>query len=264
MAWLKVESSVSRNRKFVQAGPAASWLWICGLAYCQEGLTDGFIPSESLDFLGVKHPLPLARDLVTARLWDTVEGGWRIHDYLDHNKPASEVERIKAARRESGEHGGRASGKARLKQTDEAPVEAPVEANKINPSKQTSKQALNPVEALVEPSSSLLCSDRLGSDRLSPAQPIVRQRRVHAAWEGEKGLYVPQVKHRDFIDLRNHSDAERELLAWYERIAAAWVGSPGADMIKFWTARYAETWPATTTPTPTSGPYTNWKPRERA
>ena len=74
--------------------------------------------------------------------------------------------------------------------------------------------------------------------------PIIARRRLDAAWEGPKGLYVPQRKHSDFIQLRDHPNAERELLAWYGEVAEAWSGSPGADMMKFWTARYDEKWPA--------------------
>lgn len=77
-----------------------------------------------------------------------------------------------------------------------------------------------------------------------PSQPLVGRRRLHAAWEGEKGLYVPQSKHSDFVALRNHPNADHELYKWYAEVAAAWVGSPGADMIKFWTARFDEKWPA--------------------
>src|SRR3990167_2110813 len=113
MAWIKVESSVARNRKFVKAGPAPSWLWLCGLAYCQEGLTDGFIPTEALSFLGVKPARPLASPLVLARLWVDVDGGWQVHDYLEHNKPASEVRRIQGERKVAGIHGGKASGESR-------------------------------------------------------------------------------------------------------------------------------------------------------
>lgn len=113
MAWIKVESSVARNRKFVKAGPGPSWLWLCGLAYCQEGLTDGFIPTEAIDYLGVKSARHLARHLVSAGLWDVIEGGWQVHDYLEHNKPASEVRRIQADRRDAGANGGKASGEAR-------------------------------------------------------------------------------------------------------------------------------------------------------
>lgn len=92
-----------------------------------------------------------------------------------------------------------------------------------------------------------------------PSQSLVARRRLHAAWEGEKGLYVPQQKHSDFVALRNHPDADRELHAWYADVAATWTGSPGADMIKFWTARFDEKWPADTK---AKSPWPNWKPRE--
>lgn len=104
---MKVETSVSRNRKFVKAGPGPSWLWICGLSYCQEGLTDGFIPSEALPYLGVKSAPHLVRHLVSAGLWDVVDGGWRVHDYLEHNKSASVIAGEKKKRGDGGKLGGR-------------------------------------------------------------------------------------------------------------------------------------------------------------
>lgn len=126
MSWLKIESSVARNKKFMKAGPAPSWLWVCGLAYCQEGLTDGFIPTEALPYLGVKNAKQLASHLVKAGLWDEAEGGWDVHDYLAHNRSSGEVERLKQGRRDAGARGGEASGEARrtkLLQHVEAPVE---------------------------------------------------------------------------------------------------------------------------------------------
>lgn len=107
MSWLKIESSVARNKKFMKAGPAPSWLWVCGLAYCQEGLTDGFIPTEALPYLGVKNAKQLTEHLVKAGLWDEVEGGWSVHDYLEHNRSASDVEAIRQSRAAGGNLGGR-------------------------------------------------------------------------------------------------------------------------------------------------------------
>lgn len=107
MAYVRIETSVARNRKFVKAGPAPSWLWVCGLAYCQEGLTDGFIPSEALNYLGVKNARQLANHLVTAGLWDVADGGWHVHDYLEHNRSASHVNDLKDRRKEGGKLGGR-------------------------------------------------------------------------------------------------------------------------------------------------------------
>lgn len=107
MAYMMVESSIRAHRKFLRAGPAASWLWLCGLGHCQDGLTDGFIAAEAIEFLGVKKPVPLAKTLVEVGLWEEVPGGWRMHDYFDHNKPAEQVREIMRKRREGGKLGGR-------------------------------------------------------------------------------------------------------------------------------------------------------------
>lgn len=107
MAYVKVECSVSRNRKFVKAGPGPSWLWLCGLAYCQEGHTDGFIPHEAIDYLGCRSARNLAKHLVSAGLWDVVEGGWQVHDYLEHNRSAEQIEALKGKQAAGGKLGGR-------------------------------------------------------------------------------------------------------------------------------------------------------------
>jgi len=143
MAWMKVETSVSRNRKFVQAGPGPSWLWICGLAYSKESLTDGFIPSEALPFLGVKTAPTMVKHLVSAGLWEAVEGGWRIHDYLHHNKSAADVKAESAIKVGAGHKGGKASGEARREADREAPpkqsASAPREAHSQTPLKHPAK-----------------------------------------------------------------------------------------------------------------------------
>ena len=109
MAYIQVEASVRTHRKFLKAGPAASWLWLCGVGYCQDGLTDGFIPFEAIDFLGIKGTTArkLKVTLVAVGLWDEVAGGWQVHDYLKHNKSAAAVADVKARRGSGGKDGGR-------------------------------------------------------------------------------------------------------------------------------------------------------------
>lgn len=109
MAYIVVEASVRTHWKFLAAGPAASWLWLCGLGYCQDGLTDGFIPKSAIEFLGVKRAAKLAPKLVAARLWDIVppDTGWQMHDYLDHNKSAEAVRGLMRQRADWGKLGGR-------------------------------------------------------------------------------------------------------------------------------------------------------------
>jgi len=134
LAYIRVESSVSRHRKFLQAGPAASWLWLCGLAYCQEGLTNGFIPSEAIDHLGVKGARPLSEKLVSAQLWDTATDGWHVHDYLDWNKDAASVRAIQQERRRAGAEGGKASGETRRNEANPKQVAEAKPKQPANPS----------------------------------------------------------------------------------------------------------------------------------
>lgn len=225
MAWVRVESSVARNRKFLEAGPAASWLWLCGLTYAQEGLTDGFIPFQALTMLGVRGAGGLKCKLVAVGLWDEVEGGWQIHDYLNHNRSADHVRSIQHERREAGMNGGKASGEARRANLLQANTKQP-----SNPSTETETATETKPETGQRPRPS----------------PIVRRRRLDAAWEGPR-VYVPQRCHSDFVALRN--GAESELFAWYAETSEAWTdgafkaSETGPDMFAFWKARYAEKWP---------------------
>src|ERR1043166_6676267 len=109
MAYIQVEASVRTHKKFLKAGPAASWLWLCAMGYCQDGLTDGFIPFEAIDYLGVKGVTArkLKCTLVAVGLWEDVPGGWRVHDYHRHNKSAAEIQRVRALRGAGGMKGGR-------------------------------------------------------------------------------------------------------------------------------------------------------------
>jgi hypothetical protein len=109
MAHIQVEASVRTHKKFLMAGPAASWLWLCGVGYSQDGLTDGFIPFEALPYLGVKAPKSLRAKLVEVGLWDEVDGGWQIHDYANHNRTAAEIKALKRRRGDGGFLGGRPS-----------------------------------------------------------------------------------------------------------------------------------------------------------
>lgn len=88
MGWVRIDDQVPRNAKILRAGPAASWLWVCGIAHCQAQLTDGFIAEEVLPLIGVvgrARAIRLAAQLVTVGLFERVDGGYRIHDYHDHN-----------------------------------------------------------------------------------------------------------------------------------------------------------------------------------
>lgn len=103
MPWVRLDDQFPDHPKIDQAGPLAGWLYVCGLAYCNRQLTDGFIPKATMPRLSaVAQPAKHARALVNAGLWDEVDGGWQVHDYLQFQPSRESVlaEREKAAKRQ--------------------------------------------------------------------------------------------------------------------------------------------------------------------
>lgn len=117
MAWVRLDDQLPHHRKFLKAGAAASWLWVCGVAYAQRQLTDGIIPREAVPTLGVPNPRKLIDKLVAVGLWDVHELGWKVHDYLEHNECRDAVlsrrSEMSSVRSIAGRRGGEASGRAR-------------------------------------------------------------------------------------------------------------------------------------------------------
>ncbi len=83
-----------------RAGNAAFGVYCrCG-AWVARNTTDGFIPAE----VAAAYASPeLARKLVDVGLWEIVDGGWFMPDYLERNESASQVEsrRAKDAKRKA-------------------------------------------------------------------------------------------------------------------------------------------------------------------
>lgn len=149
MAWLQIDDNVPLHRKMLAAGPAACWLWVCGIAYSQRQLTDGFIPDLALPMVGVtgaSRAKKLADALVSVGLFEVVDGGYRVHDYHDHNATAIEARQHKAVlserRAEAGRRGGIRSGIERRKG---------IEATKQNGSKASEANEAPPQPFPLEP-----------------------------------------------------------------------------------------------------------------
>jgi hypothetical protein len=123
--YVKVHDGLPDHPKIIEAGGEAGWLYICGLAYASRQLTDGVIPKRLVPRLtdGSK-PEASASALLRVGLWH--EGvhdcsrcpqpgpeAYVIHDYLDHQRSASEVADLRAKRSAAGQRGGRRSGESR-------------------------------------------------------------------------------------------------------------------------------------------------------
>ena len=109
MAWLRIDDRVRTHPKIAEAGPAAAWLWFCGICYCREHLTDGVIPRSVVSSLAMNLPLPLkhAERLCAVGLWHSTAGGYLVHDFLDWNPSRADVETARKAdlERKRNRHG---------------------------------------------------------------------------------------------------------------------------------------------------------------
>jgi hypothetical protein len=157
--WVKLDDHFDQHPKLAQVGPLGIALWTVGLAYCNRQLTDGFIPwaqARSLiswEFLG--PPCEDGRQnvnqiaitsgmagtdvtcayvidlLVSAGLWDVVDGGYQVHDYDQYQPTREQVEAERKAKQEAG----RAGGLARAKALAVAPAIADAKAGAVAKSK---------------------------------------------------------------------------------------------------------------------------------
>lgn len=96
MSWVKVDDHMPRHPKFLGLGRdrlVCQGVWLDGMCYSSAYLTDGIVPDGALDDRSRKY----AGKLVNAGLWERVEGGFLIHDYLDYQP--SKVEVLEARRK---------------------------------------------------------------------------------------------------------------------------------------------------------------------
>ncbi len=86
MSWVRIHDGALTHPKIVGLSDSAFRLWVWGLSYCQQHLTDGWIPPAAL-------PAKSKPDaLVDARLWVyAVQGGFDVHGYLDWNDSRESV-----------------------------------------------------------------------------------------------------------------------------------------------------------------------------
>ncbi len=91
MAWIRLDDDYIYHPKFVALSSGAFRLWHEGMAYCRKLLTDGVIPQTALrSFRYAKRSAvdelitPIGTDV--APLWERIESGFLVHDYLVWNK----------------------------------------------------------------------------------------------------------------------------------------------------------------------------------
>ena len=138
MTWFKVDDKLHSNskvRKVLAVEPAALSLWVVAGSWSSDSLTDGFVPDHQLPWLIPAGAEQLALQLVTARLWRRVRGGYQFHEWdadgdgTKRNPTKIEVEEERRKKADAGRKGGLASGKTRSKTEAPASANASADAN---------------------------------------------------------------------------------------------------------------------------------------
>ena len=99
MVWVRLDDTFPEHPKIIGLPAEAFRTHVCGICYCARNLTDGFVPGAAVN--------GAASELVVVGLWDRVESGYQIHDYLDFNPSKAKVLAERERRKKAGAKGGR-------------------------------------------------------------------------------------------------------------------------------------------------------------
>lgn len=110
MTWVKIDDQFPDHPKIERAGPEAAWLYVAGLCYCAQYLTDGRIPKTRVSRLtAFPDGERLADRLMDAGLWEDAGDDYEVHDYLDFQPSGEEArarkKEISEKRAEAGKRG---------------------------------------------------------------------------------------------------------------------------------------------------------------
>lgn len=103
MSWVRLDDRFPSHRKVALLSDRAFRLHVSAICWCSENLTDGHIRERELTLVAhVRGLKATARELEEAGVWDRVEDGWVVHDYLAYNPSREQViaERKKNAARQ--------------------------------------------------------------------------------------------------------------------------------------------------------------------
>lgn len=108
MPFGRLHEEAAGDSKLLALSDAAWRMWGMGLIYCQKNLTDGFIPAGAIHLWGVRAKrLHLVADELCApqvpgkaALWEKVEGGYQVHDYLQWNDSKEEILKMRGEAKE--------------------------------------------------------------------------------------------------------------------------------------------------------------------
>jgi hypothetical protein len=87
MRWVKLDAGFYLHPKAIAAGRDGRDVFVAGLCWSAQQMTDGVIPAHTLPLIGalcgVSDVAKAASDLVDVGLWNNHVDGWEIHGFLE-------------------------------------------------------------------------------------------------------------------------------------------------------------------------------------
>lgn len=124
MTWIRVDDHFADHPKVMALGHdrlIGLGLWHVAASYCARYLTDGFVPTAHIS----PHAPPrLLSRMVAVGLFDPVDNGYMLHDWLTYNPSREAVKEAQAKKRAAGQAGGQASAGARAQAYEVADAQA--------------------------------------------------------------------------------------------------------------------------------------------
>lgn len=102
MSWVYLDDKFHSNPKVLAVDNDGAGLYARALSYCGDHLTDGFVPIAWARGAGSAK---LRNKLVSHGVWDEVDGGYLIPDYLELNPSKAKVMKRRAERSAAGKRG---------------------------------------------------------------------------------------------------------------------------------------------------------------
>ncbi|WP_051338599.1 hypothetical protein [Streptomyces flavidovirens] len=92
MPWVRLDDRFPSHRKVALLSDRAFRLYVSALCWSSENLTEGKILDRELTLVArVRNTKSAATELEAAKLWDRVDDGWMIHDFLEYNPDRAKV-----------------------------------------------------------------------------------------------------------------------------------------------------------------------------
>src|SRR5579883_608603 len=114
--WVKIDDNLMEHPKMIAIGIQGRALWLAGLCYANQQMTDGFLPDFMIPTLAARAGVTDVESTLSCMttvylgqkspVWYRADGGYRIHDYADFQPSAEDVRAIREKRARAGRLGG--------------------------------------------------------------------------------------------------------------------------------------------------------------